>query len=86
VTMSGADADCACANAGAPARIAAASTARTIATPFYRRRGFAREGLPHLPIRRLGFGAMQPSGPGMSGPPKDRAGSTVYDRDTHALL
>jgi len=35
VTMRGADADCACANAGAPARIAATRTGRTITLPFY---------------------------------------------------
>src|SRR6476646_481559 len=44
VTTRGAEADCACATGDAPARIAAASTARTITVPFYRRQGFAREG------------------------------------------
>src|SRR5436190_23547707 len=40
VTKRGADADSACASAGAQAKNAAARTARIIATAFYRRGGF----------------------------------------------
>ena len=40
--------------------------------------------LGDLPVRRLGFGAMQLSGPGVFGPPKDRAAALAVLREAVA--
>ena len=40
--------------------------------------------LGHRPVRRLGYGAMQLAGPGVFGPPKDRAGALAVLREAVA--
>jgi aryl-alcohol dehydrogenase-like predicted oxidoreductase len=40
--------------------------------------------LGHRPVRRIGYGAMQLAGPGVFGPPKDRAGALAVLREAVA--